>query len=322
MADAFEVVKTMVPGDTFLLFDHLPYDFEEELPISVGPNVYLNDTPQDVLDRADPSLSGFVLPGYHLTGRGLTNCCLGSPGTGERPPGLTPNDLFFLAITALRLRAPIGISVAGGFELGPSDELIRKPTLFSLMSAWQPDSSARYVSLDVRLAEQITMRMIHIAQNNCKRITSSLVLFSQVTCGLSKSFQMSYLALFASLEALFAPKGNKAVTLARRIAQFLAAFDFPESLKDWLEREYKMGRNNLAHGLQDVTPWMEDRVATSQVLGRLHEVTRLCLLGFMSLDDKKVALLSRSEGQRLQRELDNLIAASGRFIDGQRMWCS
>src|SRR5712692_6641120 len=121
------MVKAVAPGDTFLLFDSLPYDFEEDLPISVGPNVYLDDTPQNVLDQANSSLADYVLPGYHLPGRGLTNCCFRSPATGERHLDVTPYDLFFLSITGLRLRAPIGISIAGGFELGPPEEVIRKP---------------------------------------------------------------------------------------------------------------------------------------------------------------------------------------------------
>jgi hypothetical protein len=142
---------------------------------------------------------------------------------------------------------------------------------------------------------------------------------------------MSYLALFASLEALFVPEGNnKAATLARRASDFLSTFeghrpmDFlgSEGIHRWLKKEYRDGRSNLVHGVQDVTPWTKNiGDEKEKAFGRLHEVVRLCILGFMSLDDEKLAFLSNSSGTRLQKELNNLGPAPGEFLEGQRMWC-
>ena len=163
---------------------------------------------------------------------------------------------------------------------------------------------------------------MHIGQTGFTRLISAGVLFAQVSCGHSKSLQMAYLALFAALDALFVPQGNKARTLARRVGNFLSSFTFPESLNDWLKSEYEQGRNNLAHGVQDVVPWTRTRNHRVEAFGRLHEITRLSLLGFFSLDDQKLGVLSSQSGTKLQTELDNLGPATGRYVDGQRFWCS
>lgn len=312
------------PGDVFLLFHTLPYDFEEDLPLAIGPNVYIDSTPLGVLAAADPpSLADYILPGYHLPGLGLTNCCLRSPTAEVRPPGLGPTDLFFLSITALRLRAPVAIEIAGQFELGRQDELIKNPILFQLKSPWQPDRDARYSGEDVNVAAEIARRLIQVAERNPSRLTSAIVLFSQVTCGLSQSLQMSYLALFATLEALFIPQGDRAATLACRIARFLSPFEFPVPLHDWLRKEYVYGRNNLAHGVQDVVPWTRTRESKAEAFGRLHEVTRLSILSFVSLsNDKLESLFLRNKRKQLQKELDSLGPVTGRFLEGQRMWCA
>lgn len=312
------------PGDTFLLFHKLPYDFKEDLPLPLGPNVYLDKAPFSVLDTVDPrALADYVLPGYHLPSLAVVNCCLRSPADGVRPFGLGPRDLLFVSIAALRLRAPIGLKIVGQFDLCEHQPVIRNPTLFHLVSPWQPDGNARYSAQDMRLAAQIAERQIKIAELKCRRLTSALVLFSQVTCGHSRSFQMAYLALFAALEALFAPQGNKAKNLAARTENFLSPFKFPEPLSDWLEKEYKAGRSGLVHGVRDVVPWEKSPIseAKANVFGRLHELTRLCILGFVSLDDDKLASLSRTNGKQLQKEMDNLRPAAGRFLEGQRVWC-
>lgn len=305
------------PGDAFLLFSHLPYDFEEDLPLAAGPNVYLDNTPHDVLHAADPpSLAGFVLPGY--PNAPVSNCCLRSPVAGARPSGLEPSVLFIGSVAALRLRAPIAIKIAGQFQLGHEDQPITNLTLFHFTSPWQPDASAFYSAEDVGSSAEIAQRRLELAKPKYKRFMSATVLFSQVTCGFSRSFQMAYLTLFPALEALFVPRGNYARTLADRVAQFLS---LPESLKDWLEEEYKFGRNNLAHGVQDVLPWTELSADHLKAVGRLHEITRLSILGFMSLENDKLESLSQKSGPKLQAELDDLPPAIGRFMVGQRMWC-
>lgn len=241
------------PGDWYLLFDKLPYDFADPLPLPLGPYVFLDDSPQGVLDSVEPpALADYVLPGYHLPGHGLVNCCLRCPAGQSQQPRLDASALFFQSVTALRLHAPLPIEVAGQFKLGPSDDLIQEPTLYNVFSPWQPDSIARYSGDDIQSANTIAVRLSDVSQKQWPRLRSAIVLFAQVTCGHSKSLQMAYLALFAALEALFAPRGNYAHALACRVATFLHPIQFPGSLSDWLEDEYTSGRNDLAHGVQEL----------------------------------------------------------------------
>lgn len=304
------------PGDTILLFSDFSYDFKQDLPLAIGPNVYLNYTPFAVLEAATPSaLADYILPGYHVLDQ-ATHCCLHSLAAEAIPPGLKPADIFFWAITALRLRAPIAIRIAGQFELGQEDDLIRNPTLYHLESIWQPDKNIYYSGEDIRVAAEIVSRLVEVGQCNFK-FKDAVVLFSQVTCGHSISPQMCYLGLFSVLEFLFGPlKGNKAATLAGRVAQFLSPFNFPMSLEDWLKDEYIHGRSKLVHGLQNATPGRKIQGTRYEAFGRLHEICRLAILGFMRFDNDKLELLSKSKG----KELDTLDPANGRFLEEQRAW--
>ena len=309
--------------DSYLLFHDLPYDFETDLPLSLGPQIYLDNTPKKILDSVEPSAwADYVLPGYNCIG-GLNNCCLYCPASDTRPLGLEPSDLFYLAVPALRLRAPLNIHIAGQFEVGAGSDLIKNPILYQLISPWRPLGHFSYSGQDINAANEIAKRLLQVTQNNYKKFNSAAVLFGQVTCGHSKSFQMAYLALFATLEALFTPGKPYANVLSRRIANFLSRFTFPAgSIEDWLRDEYTRGRSDLAHGVQTVTPWARTRNHRAEALGRLHEIARLSILGFLSLDESKLSSLSNNTGTRLQHELDNLSPASGQFINEQRFWCN
>lgn len=316
------------PGDVFLLFRQLPYDFGKDLPLCAGPDVYLNRTPQEVLDhrykdedsnKEHRILVNYVLPGYGLPGMGLVNCCLRCPG--NLTAGLGTHERFFLSIGALRLRKPVGIKVAGVFKLGQGDYLIEDPGLFYLTSSWQPKDTC-YSAQDIEFGAKIAEWQLHLWSLKYERINSAMVLFSQAT--FTGYFQLAYLALFCALEALFVPKGKKAESLANQTAKFLSSFTFPEPpLNDWLKREY-IRRNNLAHGVQDFIPLGKAPLPEKKklALGRLHEITRLSILGFMSLGDDELRSLFGSSGKRLENQLDSIAPASGRFLEGQKMWCA
>lgn len=324
MLEESKFMKTQLikSEDPCLLFDEFLYcDLKERLPLIVGPNVYLDHTPYDILDRKDlPELAPGVFPGYPFSKP--APLCLRSPATGVGQWRLPSDVLFFLTLHALRLCKPAEIKIEGSFELGRGSD-IKSMTLFHLTSPWKPEDNANYYTAkDIKFSEKVAQRQLDLWGLKYKRINSAMVLFSQVTCGFSKSFQMSYLALFAALEALFVPKGKKAKTLACRAANFLSPFNFPE-LKDWLEKEYECGRNDLVHGVQDVVPWAKDLSPEKAVaLGRLHEITRLSILGFMSLGDNQLESLSKRSGKELQKELDSIVPPSGRFLEGQQMWCA
>ena len=308
------------PGDSFLLFSRFPnYFLPEELPLAVGPDVYLENTPVDVLDRADPcAFADFVLPGYHADWTFWSNRCLRCPQADNRASKRDPGTLLFNSVAALRLRAPARISIEGKFELGENDE-IKNADLFHLKCPWPFDAMHSYLPGDVASAADIAQRQVELWELGHKRIVTASMLFLQVTCGFSISFQMSYLGLFSALEALFVPQGtNKSTTLADRVAQFLT---LPKTVRDWLENEYGCGRNRLAHGGDDAVPWAK-KLADKRRLafGGLHEIVRLCVLGFISLGKDELGALSVKSAKRVQHRLDALTPAAGRFMDGQEPW--
>lgn len=306
-------------GDFYLLFHDLPFEFDEDLPLNLGPGVCLDFTPQSVLEKIDSALADYLLPGYNLPGMGLNNCCLRCCTT--KVSSLNSSDLFFVSLSALRLWAPIGICIASQFKLGPKEEPVEEPSLYEICSSWQPDQDKRFSSSDISESAAIARRIVQISRSGYKRMITALVFFSQVTLGFPKSFQLSYLGLFSALEALFVPEGSgKGKILGRRVSRFLKKFSFPENLEDWIKKEYSLGRNKLAHGIHDGSLETKMRGPRFLAFGRLHEITRLCILGFISMEGGELSSLSSMKGKGFQVKLDTLSPASGRFIRKQQMW--
>jgi hypothetical protein len=312
------------PGDIFLLFGEFAYDFETDLPIGVGRGIYLDNTPHGVLSGAQPrALADYVLPGYNLNA-GSSNSCLRYSSCVALPSNIEPPSLLFNSVIALRLVAPGAIRVEGRFTLGHDGRSVENPSLYHLTSPWQPKLGGYYSAREVRFAAGIARRLVCLLGGDYGRIATAIVLFSQVTTGQVRSFQMAYLGLFSALEALFAPKSKKAEILADRADSFLATMGTPSgwSVRDWLSEEYQKGRSQLAHGIQDVIPWgAKLRPCNQEAFGRLHEITRLCMLGFISLPDGRLRSIGQASGTTLQNELKSLAPAGGRFLKHQRMWC-
>ena len=125
-------------GDLFLLFQRLPYDFELDLPTPLGPGIYLDYTPHDILTSVKSGLADLVLPGYSLPEMQKTKCCIRTDSSYCDKDNPKPKDLLFLAILGLRLQAPISIYVAGKFELGPEDDPVKELESFGMLSSWHP----------------------------------------------------------------------------------------------------------------------------------------------------------------------------------------
>ena len=309
-------------GDLYLLFHYLPYDFEEDLPLSLGQGICLDRTPQTLLDSAEEGLADYILPGYNIEGSGLNNCCIrcfSRPSIEEKNGA---ENLIFLSLLSLRLRLPLPINIGGQFRLGDDGERITEPALYELFSPWSIKSYMQYTPSAIAESAAISERLINIGQLGCNRLITGLIYFSQVSLGRVNSFQLSHLGLFAALEALFVPSGNKAASLSKRISRFLSNFGFPESIDKWIKDEYINGRHKLAHGIDDATFGTKLRPERYQAFGRLHEITRLSLLGFLSMDSEKLKELSKGSGNSFQRVLDNLNPAYGKFLMGQKCWAS
>jgi hypothetical protein len=322
------LIPPIASGDIFLLFYAFPFDFEADLPIGIGPAVLLDSTPQEILDEADPSpLADFVLHGYNLPGTGLIQCCLRKPVSVRPPEGITASNAIFWSVAALRLVAPLGIEIAGQFEVS-NNQGISSPSLYNLRSAWQPLLGKFYSGPLVDTASRVAYRVVEIRDQ--KRLLTAFTFFTQVTIGMVSSLQMAVMGLFAALEYLFVPKGNHARTLAARVAGFLSGFEFPVEVSEWLEHEYIHGRSKLIHGVPDLHPsgtqvgqQSEGRTDTIRTVafGRLHELVRLSILGFLSLPDQTIKDHSATNGTRLQGLIENLGRANGEFITQQAIWC-
>ena len=284
-------------GDTFLLFNNFSYEFDQKMPLPVGQRVFLDWTPKNILDRADPrALADCIFPGYNLP-ISTPNCCLRIPVNVDLPLGLIVNNLFFLSISALRLLAPIEIGIAGQFVLGPEDDLIENPILYQIKSTWNSKGDIRFNGKDIANANMIGNRLYELCyerlDQNFKRLVSAYILFSQITSGFVLSYQMCIIGLFAALESLFVPRKNKAKNIAFRISNFL---ELSDSNEGWLIEKYNH-RSDIVHGIQDVKPWSNElNDKKSRAFGKLHEITRLCILGFLSLEDKKLNILSTAKG--------------------------
>jgi len=151
------------------------------------------------------------------------------------------------------------------------------------------------------------------------RLLSAFVLFSQVTRGASDSYQMAVVALFAALEAMFTPNGsNKAKTLSSRVGTFLRNFSNGFDIEGFVYSEYNRGDRNIVHGVQDISIFSKLNEDKLNKFGKLHEITRLALLGFLSIgNDKLYNYYSKDIPNNI---FDNLIPASGDFMHGQMIY--
>ena len=321
-------------GDVFLLFQALPYGFTTgKLPIKILENLYLDNTPDELLDSKrfysegdevdrlleHARLVSFVLPGYEL--QQMTLCCLRYRYlTTSQYPKVEARSLFAHFITALRLQKPCHIVGGGQFEVGSDDEPIKNPGSWNRTTVHNPRDAGRYSKDDIEVSSNITQDLLEIRQaNNESHIESAFIYFSQVTQGFSISLQLSYLGLWAALEALFRPNGNKAKTIAKRITAYLSGFfENDGNMEQWLITEYRKRRSEFIHGSHIAPPDLQNVTKGKDAFPKLHEVTRLCLLGFLSMEKSERRQVFQKNG--MQKRLDRLACAEGKYLNRQRMY--
>lgn len=318
-------MKSTIPGpqsgDLCLLFHHLPYEYDEQLPIQLTQSVCLDETPFTFLENTKQGVADFLIPGYSLN-IGVNHCCLRTYVDGSNRNLKKDNASFFLGLQALRLFRPLHIECAGCFEFGYENDKDTELARYCLVTPWHPRSSSGFSGKDVYKASQISDRIIEVQTIGLQRLTTALVLFGQVTIGMTKSYQLGTLGLFASLEALFHPKKNKADALSSRVAKFLTSFDFGRPIDRWLKDHYIRVRSNISHGIDDVAPNSKLKPEKYNAFSCLHEICRLSLLGFMSLEDNYLSKLYSESGPKLQRELDNLPVSEGKLISKQQCYAT
>ncbi len=323
-------------GDVFLLFQKLPFDFHSgDLPIRILENLYFDDTPSELLDSKRfysegdevdgllerTCLVNIVLPYHNLPGIGITHCCLRYDTLKtSQYPNVAALSLFANFITALRLQKPCPIVGGGQFEVGSDDEPIKNPVSWNRTTVHNPRDAGRYSKDDIQVASNITKDLLEIRQSNDERqLESALIYFSQVTQGFSISLQLSYLGLWAALEALFRPNGIKAKTIAKRITAYLSGFfENDEDMEQWLITEYIKRRSEFIHGSHIAPPDLQNVRRGRDAFPKLHEVTRLCLLGFLSMEKSQRRQVFQKKG--MQERLDGLACAEGKYLNKQRMY--
>jgi len=315
-------------GDIFLLFQKLPYDFHsDKLPIKIFENLYFDDTPSELLDwqrfysggaEVDGLLEhvsrvNIVLPYYNLSDR-VNHCCFRYDTLKtSQYPNVAASSLFANLITALRLQKPCPIVGGGQFEVGSDDEPIKNPASWNRTTVHNPRDAGHYSNDDIQVASNITKDLLEIRQANDERqLESALIYFSQVSQGFSISLQLSYLGLWAALEALFRPTGtNKAKTIAKRITAYLSGFlENDEDVEQWLITEYIKRRSEFIHGSHIAPPDLQNVRRGKDAFPELHEVTRLCLLGFLSMEKSQRRQVFQKKG--MQKRLDSLACAEGK----------
>jgi hypothetical protein len=315
--------NTLNRGDKVLLFTNLPYDYQSDLPVSPTAGVTVDNPPYSLLEtRDDDHLPCYLLPGIRLPGFGMNHCCFVSKASEPMPKNTSREDFLFLYLTALRLLAPADISVASHFEYGSDDEPVSLAALVNTHSAWQPNPEYRYTGALLMYAGELLDRIVGCLTAGPIRLKYAFTLFSQVTNGFSRSYQMAVLGLYSALEALFSPSGarkNDAQTLGTRVGAYLSAYDTGKTLGDWITLHYRDERHSLSHGFWHFSPDHAQAQERSVDFGKLHETVRLSLLGFLSMSAAEAKFLEL-RGRKLQHALDSITSASGQFLQNQRMW--
>ncbi len=261
-----------------------------------------------------------ILPGCTLP-MGLVQCCLRyRTFKTSLYPNVAAPSLFANFITALRLQKPCTIAVGGQFEVGSDDEPIKHAGSWNRTTVHNPKNAGRYSKDDIELASNITKGLLEIRQSDDERqLESALIYFSQVTQGFSISLQLCYLGLWASLEALFKPNGNKAKTIAKRITAYLSGFfENDENMEQWLITEYQKRRSEFVHGSHIAPPVLQNVRKGKDAIPILHEVTRLCLLGFLSMEKSERRQVFQKKCK--QKRLDSLGQAKGKYLSQQKMY--
>ncbi len=220
-------------GDKLFLFFQFPYDYSGGLPVSLMEGVDLISRPYPE-ERAELR---YVLPQLNLVGVGVPHACIRiSSMHTER------DCLFWTIIFALQLVKPLHIGVSGWL----TDKV---SALLTIITVFRNNKDLdNYCLADLEEAMRLVAKIGGIKRcNRNNGILTGLNILMSVTNGQSTSFFMLYNALFSALEALYETGrgSDKARRLRERITSYLS-----ENF-EWIEQEYKSGRNPSSHGVSD-----------------------------------------------------------------------
>lgn len=313
-------------GDKIFLFSEFSYDFKT-LPLQIVEGVDLIYTPSEYelysLDNNDKPFR-YVNPLLNIPACGIKKCCIRISSKIKNQ-----DEIFWQIILAFRLIKPLFIGISGSFKYTENDKC-SEPSLYwifsrinsaSLQNGIQKDEV--YSAEDFKIVAKI-LKQIRVSIKHFKRLKLAIASFTQITSGQSISYSMLYHELFACLEALFGSPYS-GYFLSKRAYGFLqdqnciVGCDF----KKWLEEEYKNGRNNVSHGNPDY--WMVKNKVQLSISGKrysdllkLHEIARLCILGFLGL--RYTQLKGYNDTFEQKTTFFNELRASSLFLKNQKMF--
>ena len=238
------------------------------------------------------------------------------------------NNDFWLLMLAFRLFKPCHIFVSGMFR----GTLERPLKVFNLYWTSTGINSKEAWEFSLKDLETVYMLFSKLKKGqSCDdhhRLSVAISIFSAVTLGHSHNYSMLYKALFSALESLLGSPGEGKI-ISQRLGsvfegtQYLKQDDF-----DWIKDEYDRRRNMVSHG--NPIFWRDDIGKLDFNVGeeknntilRLHEITRLTLLGFFGLDSKLLSEYGKIVKKNKFKEWwnSNDIKASDEYLSGQRMF--
>lgn len=320
-------ISPLKQGDMVMLFHHFPFAYDRALPLQIGPGVCMDNTPFGLLDSIENGLIDFILPGYSIEGFHRNATCFRCY-LSEVDTTIAQDELLFYSLLALRLQTPRFFNCGGTFIVGDNEQPIIKPTRYAWSCFWSAKKPHHLTLKKITDSLIISKRLIEVKQSEFKRIHDGLLFFANSSMAGSTSLPLRYIGLFGALEAIFCPNKTKSKTLSKRASSFLCQFHRQFSklkigskkMGEWIEDQYIRVRSQIVHGTYDSKLQIEKDITGYQNYGILHEITRLSLLGFISLENDLLSKLSESSGVALQRTIDNLNSASGNYLTNQRIW--
>ena len=318
--------------DIFLLFNNLPIDSCDSPPMQIAPGVLLESCPTEIfhksiLENNDVSFSfDCCVPGYYSQ-IFYDAFCLRTPVGLNNNKKVNPLSLLFITVVCLRLVKPLYIKIAGSFKYHNHDDPINEPVIYWNETPWPNkdtycrDDEQLYYHEDLEICYNLVKRVLEIDALKFERFIGAFVLFAQVSRGATSSYQMAYLALFAILETLFNPGSSKiASILSKRIDAFLNTIKKDFSIAELINDQY-ISERNIIHGKQSLSS-INQKLSKEkyEIFGKMYEICRLSLLGFISMSDKQLEIYATDSNSRNNNRYNNMKPADGEFMLNQKFW--
>ncbi len=322
-------------GDRIFLFNDLP-GTPNALPFSIAKGIQLILCPSEYWNNDDDALKSyryiFPLANFNIPCRNISICISQHIDNQD--------EAFSLFLLALRLVKPLPINVSGAFTYlnkNQFDEnsllLLWRQTLINSGFPYKTGLKDEYNNNDFNRAKHLYNRILDLKKHprQYRRLLWAIIWFKEVTLGVSNSYSMLYQGLFSSLEAFFGSP-SKAKILKNRVSTFLTKIygnHRAKVLGEFIYNEYKNKRNKVSHGnplFHSTNVKLSSPLPLKKYkeLLKLHEITRITLLGFLGWNEIQLKKHSSIEfGPQKLEEFNNFFQnekASTLFLCNKKMY--